>query len=291
MTVRAAASGMARPSPSVSGRRSAAGSVCTTSTRAAPRWKKRRMAPRDCGTANAATIAAAARAATSGQRRRRGFSANTRVSGQTTSSARSSVSRFIRLPQPFERPGRARLDGAGRDVERRGRLLLRELEEIAAGKHLARLIRQVVERCEQLRTAVVVKYRVLGGGGRLPRDFGARGRYPQQQVLPAACGAAPVPRLVRDDLEKPRTERLVDPGAAECAPRLRQPVLERVLGVGDVAGDDVGHAERNLLVRAHELLVRARVAALGAGCELSLVGWTALHSATTPRLAQQFQRE
>src|SRR3954453_21385872 len=158
---------MARPSPSASGRRSAAGSVCTTSTRAAPRWKKRRMAPRDCGTANAATIAAAARAATNGQRRRRGFSAKAGVSGHATSSARSSVSRFIRLPQPFERPGRARLYGAGRDVQGRGGLLLRELEEIAAGEHLARLGGQLLERCEELRAAVMVEHGLLGGGGRL----------------------------------------------------------------------------------------------------------------------------
>ena len=60
---------------------------------------------------------------------------------------------------------------------------------------------------------------------------------------------------------------------------LIEPVLGGVLGVGCVAGDDVGHSECDLLVRCDELLVRARVAALRAQHELPLVAWTALHAA------------
>ena len=109
-------------------------------------------------------------------------------------------------------------------------------------------------------------------------------------MLAPPGGAAAVASLVRDDLQEPGAHRLAGAETAERAPRLDEPVLGRVLGVGCVAGDDVGHSECDLLVRTHELLVRARVSTLGAQRELPLVLWTALHARTTPRFAQEFQR-
>ena len=51
---------MTGPSPAVSGRSSACGSVSTTWIVTPRRWKKRRIAPRDSGTASAAATAATA---------------------------------------------------------------------------------------------------------------------------------------------------------------------------------------------------------------------------------------
>ncbi len=84
----------------------AGGSVSTNWILSAPMSKKRRIAPRDCGTANAAATAASAIAATSGHRRRRRASDRARscgVAGHSIGSARSSRSRSIRLLQPVER--------------------------------------------------------------------------------------------------------------------------------------------------------------------------------------------
>src|SRR4029079_5028823 len=99
-----------------------------------------------------------------------------------TCSARSSVSRFIGLPQSLERPRRARFDSATRNVERCGGLLFGELEQVATGEHLTRLVRQLLERAEQARTLVDVERRFLGGGGRLPRGS-ARGQHPAREGL------------------------------------------------------------------------------------------------------------
>src|SRR5207302_9076066 len=104
-----------------------------------------------------------------------------------------------------------------------------------------------------------------------------------------AGGAAAVASLVRDDPQQPGAHRLPGAEAAERAPGLDQRLLGGILGVGCVAGDDVGHSECDLLMRADELLVGARVAALRAQHELPLLVWTALHTATTPRAAQEFQ--
>ena len=81
-------------------------------------------------------------------------------------------------------------------------------------------------------------------------------------MLAAAGRAAAVPRLVRDDAQKPRAERLVDAEASERAPGLDEGVLDGVLGVRSIAGDDVSHSECNLLVGTDELLVGASVATL-----------------------------
>src|SRR5207253_2873347 len=161
--------------------------------------KKRRMAPRDCGTANAVATAASAIAAASGQRRRRrartGRSCG--VAGHSIGSARSSRSRSTRLLQPVERARGARLDGAARDVERRGGLLLGEIEQVAAGEHFARVGGELLERGQQLLPLRGVERGILGGGGRLPRER----RRSQSELLAPAGGAAAVASLVRGDLE------------------------------------------------------------------------------------------
>src|SRR6478672_4475121 len=233
-STRASASETGVPSPASRARLSAGGSVSTNSIDSPPRCRRRRIAPRDWGTAKAAVSATSptARAARSGRRRRRGGGASARtrsgVRGQSTARARSSRSRFICLPQPFERARRARLDGADRDVERRRRLVLGKIEQEAAGEHVAPLLRQPVEQTEQPLALCPAEHGVLGGGGRLPR-----GRCrPQSELLAPARGAAPVPRLVRDDPQQPGAQRLTHPEAAEGAPGLDERLLGGVLGVG-----------------------------------------------------------
>src|SRR5436190_4601360 len=275
------------PLSAPSGRCGARGSRSTRSTVTPPRWRKRRIAPRDCGTANAAASATSrtASASTSPRRhgtpRRDGSAAATRgasrgVSGQATSapSRRSSVSRLIRLPEPGERARGARLDRAVPHSQGRGRLVLREVEEVAARQDEASLLGQLLELLEQPPPLVGADRGFLGRGGRLARGS----RDPQRQMLASARRPPAVARLVRHDPEQPGAQRRVGAEAAERPPGLEEPLLGGVLGVGGVAGDDVGHSECDLLVGADERLVGARVAALRAQDELPLLAWTALHT-------------
>src|SRR5438067_588409 len=121
-TLRAPASSTGLPRPAASGSSCARGSVPTRSTVTPRRWKKRRMALRDCGTAKAATSAttAIATAATSARRRRGRSSsreATSGVGGHATVDPRDRRSRsssVIALPQSLERAPRledAVLDG------------------------------------------------------------------------------------------------------------------------------------------------------------------------------------
>src|SRR6266536_615486 len=291
------------PMSAPSGRSWAGGNWSTRSIVTPPRWRKRRIAPRDSGTANAAPSATRRRATASTSGRRPGAwrsatwrrhaiprgdatprcdarteatrDASSGVGGQAISAARSwsSRSRFMRLPQPCEPPRRARLDGASADAERRSRLLLRELEEVAAREDEPRLLRQPLELVEQPPPLVRADRGFLGRGGRLAR--GSRG--PDGQVLAPAGRPAAVACLVRHDPEQPGPQGLVRAEASERAPGLEEALLRRVLGVGGVAGDDVGHSECDLLVCADERLVRARVAALRGQDERPLLAWTALH--------------
>src|SRR5262249_48025136 len=165
-------------------------------------------------------------------------------------------------------------------------LVFTQLEQIAVGEHLARGLGQLVERAQQLGALRAVKDCVLGGGGRLPRARDGA----QRETLAAPGAPPPVARLVRDDAQQPRAQRLVRPEAAERAPGLDERVLRRVFGVRRIAGDDVGHSKCNLLMWADEFLVGVRVAALRAQHKLPLSSWTALHTRTTPRAGPEFQR-
>ena len=130
----------------------------------------------DCRDGNRSRERPAARGGGARARARAAASAASR-SGAREAQSRGSYG----LPQSVERPRRARLDGAARDVERRGGLLLGELEQVTAGEHLARVVGQLLERGEQARALFRVERRFLGGGGRLPRgsaaaSTGGRGR-------------------------------------------------------------------------------------------------------------------
>src|SRR5262249_42726460 len=161
----------------------------------------------------------------------------------------------------------SRLDGATAAVERRRGLLLRELEQVAAREDEPVALGQGVQRRDQGLVPLRAEERRLGGRGRVPRG---RARRAERELLPPAGRAPPVPRLVRDDPQQPRPERRAAPEAAERAVRLDEPVLRGLLGVGGVAGEQVGGAEGDPLVQAHELLVGGCVAALRALDELLL---------------------
>src|SRR5204862_4986472 len=122
--------------------------------------KKRRTAPRDCGTANAAPTASTASATASATRRRHArrpaSRARTRarrsgVAGKSTASASarssrssSGIARHL-LPQARERARQPRLDRADRDGERRRRLLVRQVEEVPARDDQPVLLREDVD--------------------------------------------------------------------------------------------------------------------------------------------------
>src|SRR5919204_5285839 len=199
------------PRPAVGGRFCAGGSVSTRSIVTEPMWKKRRIAVRACGTAIATAIAAiaVANARTRARRVRVRRSIRARTSGAKfgaagTSSSRPSAtsarsSSVIRLPQPFERPRCARLDGPARKVERRRRLLLGELREVAQRNDEPLILRQCVDGGKKRVAPLRVEQGRLGGRGRVPRGLLRRGT---QRELRATSGRpAPVARLVGDDLQ------------------------------------------------------------------------------------------
>src|SRR5919201_1616018 len=203
--------------PAIGERCGAFGSFGTRSIVSPPTWKKRRIAVRAGGTAKAAPIAttSAASASTSTRRRakkrsrgaaspRRARTAGTRSGsgGKASSrptSRRSRSSSGIRLPQPVEGARRPRLDRPAPDAEHLGRLVLGQLEEVAAGDHESlRLGQRVDGRDERLALLAYEECR-LGGGGRLPR--GALRSRPQGEGVAARARTAAVASLVRDDLQ------------------------------------------------------------------------------------------
>src|SRR5437764_693216 len=236
-TLRAPASSTGLPRPAASGSSCARGSVPTRSTVTPRRWKKRRMALRDCGTAKAATRATTASAtATTSARRRRGRSssreATSGVGGHATVGPRDRRSRsrsVIALPQSLERARSTRLDRAAAHAERSGGLGLRQVEQVAAAEHQPRVVGKALERAEQAPALVGREHFCLGGRGRAPRDVFALG--PQREGGAAPRRATAVARLVGDDAQEPRPERRAGAEATERAPRLEHAVLDGVLGL------------------------------------------------------------
>src|SRR2546423_13058740 len=146
--------------PEIGERRGAFGSVSTRSIVSPPMWKKRRIAVRAEGTAKAAPTATTrtASASTSTRRRakpkprgaaspRRARADGTRAGsgGKASSrptSRRSRSSSAIRLPQPVEGASGPRLHRSAPDPEHLGRLVLGQLEGVAAGDHEPLRLRQ-----------------------------------------------------------------------------------------------------------------------------------------------------
>ena len=211
------------PSPAVSGRSSAGGSVSTTWIVTPPRWKNAedraaRLRHRERGRNRSGGIATA-----SGHRRRlrrrASASANYGVSGHSIGSARSSASSSHGLPQSFERPRGARFDGAARDVEHRGGLLLRQLEQVAAGEHLARLARNLSSAASRRARSSASSVASSGEGAASPEEVLAASAWSARCSAPAG-GAPAVASLVRDDLQKPGAHRLAgaETGRAHATP-------------------------------------------------------------------------
>src|SRR5579884_1278428 len=188
--------------------------------RTPPKPRKRRIALRAGATANAiptASNAAAANARTSVRRRRpaeerRAFarsrgSANVGVGGHSTVAPTERIARSssdIQLPQAVERPCGARLDSAAAHASRRSRLLLGQIEEIAADEHEPRLVGQLVEDPKQPPTLLCREKRLVGRR-RLHGARGLRSRAQREPCAPAG-GATTVARAVRDDAEQPRAK-------------------------------------------------------------------------------------
>src|SRR5262249_14068158 len=253
--------------------------VPTRSTVTPRRWKKRRIALRDCGTASAAataTIAASTRAVTSRRRLGRSSSpdATSGVSGHSMPSARRSrSSSVIALPETIEGARDTGLDRAAAHAECGRGLGLVELEQVTAGEREARVVRQRVEGLEEPRPLLRRGEGRHGGRGGAPRDVSAL--QPEHQRGAAAHRAAAVPRLVRDDAQQPGPERRVGPEAAERAPGLEHALLDGILGLAP--RDEVGDSEGGFLMHAHELFEGALVPTPGAAHEVALLEWTALH--------------
>jgi hypothetical protein len=83
---------------------------------------------------------------------------------------------------------------------------------------------------------------------------------PQRKRRLAPRTAAPVARLVDHDRQEPWPKWRAAAEAAERLPGLHEPVLGCVLGVRGRPCDEVGGTERDVLVFAHELGVRAGIA-------------------------------
>src|SRR5439155_6126401 len=123
----------------------------------------------------------------------------TSIAAARALSSRSSSA--IGLPQvaaePFERTREPRLDGAAAAAERRGGLLLRELEQVAGGEHEPVALGQAVQRREEPVAPLGGEKRRLGGRGRVPR--GRARACPQRELLPPARCPPAVPRLIGHD--------------------------------------------------------------------------------------------
>ena len=179
-------------------------------------------------------------------------------------------------PQPLERPREARLDRARAHAERRRRLGLGELEQVAAADHRPVVLAQAADRVEQRGPALAGEERRLRGGGRLPgRARLARGAEGQRG--PAAGRAAAVAGLVGHDREQPWPQRLAGAEAPERAAGLDQPLLRGVLRVRGVARDEVGGPEGDLLMAADERRERAGIPGAGTLDQLGLLQWPAHH--------------
>ena len=183
------------------------------------------------------------------------------------------------LAQPVERPRQPRLHGPPRAAQGGRRLLLGQVEEVAAGDRLAVVLGQSGHRRQQLVAPLEVEERRLRRRDRATRA--ALLGHAQDESLAAARGAHAVARLVCDDREQPRPQRRALAKAAESAVRLDESVLGRLLGVGRGARDYPRSPEGDVLMPPHDLLIGVALATLRPRDELRFVWWPVLHRART----------
>src|SRR5262249_33739887 len=138
-----------------------------------------------------------------------------------------------------------------------GGLLLRELEEVTAREYIAVVVAQALDRGQEPLPTLDRErslFRILA------RRAGLRRRTQRQRGASAASTTA-ISGLIGDERQQPRKEGLAAAEAAECAVRLHERVLGRLLGVGRVACDHERRTEGERLVGDHERFESDRVAA------------------------------
>src|SRR5262249_9673642 len=150
---------------------------------------------------------------------------------------------------PAERSMCSRLDGSAGDRECGRGLILGELEEVAAGKHVALVVAQPFEGGQKTLSSLGSKCGFLGVLAGWP---GLRSGA-QRQRGASAPGATAISRLVRDDRQQPGTKSFTATEAPERTVRLDECVLCSLLGVRGVAGDHERRAEGERLIGEHEL--------------------------------------
>ena len=143
----------------------------------------------------------------------------------------------------------AALRGAGRDAEHLRGLRLGQVEQVAAGDHLALALGQAVDQREHGSPVSAATARCSGSTG----DRTGPGLPPdsQGQAVPPTGRPPGVARLVRDDPQEPRPERPVGPEPVERPVRLHERLLHCVLGVAS-AGDQHGGPVGDPLVSSHQ---------------------------------------
>src|SRR4029453_11453152 len=111
--------------------------------------------------------------------------------GRARATAARARSRLLlhRLAELCERAGEPGLYRSLADPERGGRLLLGELEEVAAGDRVAVLLGEPLDRGEQLLVRLAREESRLGGRDRVPRAV-LSSRTERQGVAPAGGAAA-----------------------------------------------------------------------------------------------------
>src|SRR6185295_5098798 len=213
--------------------------------------------------------AAASPASSSSWSERSGRSAIEPSSSPDTGAGARLVVRALEPPAEVrERARRPRLDGARRDPERLGRLGLGQAEQVSRANHLTLLVAQGIE-CGHERPPRLVRE---DHGLRRRLAVVARGDRRRAERKPGAAirRSAPVPRLIGDDPQEPRPERRVATEPRQRGVGLEERVLDCIGGVG-LRGDEMGGAQRDVLVAPHEQLVRGDITSTCAVDQLGVV--------------------
>ena len=171
---RAGASRPARPSPRAGGR--TRGSPCAP---AGPPWRRRRRARGRRGRARAPARRAASAAARRKARQDPRRDVRRRREGELVAEPDEGALELGHPPplqllaQPLERPRRPRLDGAAPPAERRGRLLLGEPEEVAAGDRQPVVLAQFVRPPPAAPPGCSASRMAASGDGTAPPESGS----------------------------------------------------------------------------------------------------------------------
>src|SRR5712692_4211470 len=201
-----------------------------------------------------------------------------RVRSRSRSAMRSVIGAHLAtgdVAEARQRPRKTRLHGPARASERVGHLGFRELHEVAIGDDQSILLTKSAECPEHEGTPLAREGRLLGRQGRVTRGAILRDaeidRRSAAGRLPAVLG------LVRDDPEQPWAEGRAGPEAPESEVRLGESILRGVLGFGRKPRDDIGRPRGERLVAPHQLAVCLGVSVLRAFHEYSVLRWPALH--------------